>query len=280
MSLVRSWFSGLPGPLVEMLRRGRTAMYWVLEPFDRARRSLVPARRHEPKPPLWIRRHSGPIAGFERAAAEVSGAIAALGLLGADSAVLDAGCGCGSMAIEFGRILGPAGRYVGFDVHAPSIAWCRRRFAGDPRYRFELAPLETRWSRGGERASEYRFPAEDGSMDFVLAKSVFTHLLEREARRYLQEVRRVLKEGRRAFVTAYLVPDDALSGRGAELSFAYGGPDVWWRVKARPEAGVAYGEAFFLDQAGKAGLLVERVIRGSWLGDRTAPTLQDIVVLR
>jgi ubiquinone/menaquinone biosynthesis C-methylase UbiE len=203
----------------------------------------------------------------------MSATITKLGLLREGDAVLDIGCGCGSMAFEFQRLLGPRGTYVGFDVHGPSIRWCQSHFATDRRFRFELAALATAWSRGGA-AAEYRFPAPDAAADFVLAKSLFTHLLEREARHYLREIRRVLRSGRAAIITAFL-----LDNEGASSMFPHGGPDVWWSVRSRPEAAVAYRRRHFLRMMDDVQLRVERAIDGHWSGRGPAPHFQDILVV-
>ncbi len=263
MSALRAWVGRLPRPVIDSLRSTRTAALWLLEPLDRLRRRVTLAPGRGPVPPLWLRRHAGPISSFERAAAELSATIATLGLVGEDDTVLDIGCGCRSMALAFRRMLGPRGTYVGFDVHGPSIAWCKKHLAKDPRLRFELAPLDTPWSRGGTPPTQYRFPADDGGVDFVLAKSVFTHLLERDARHYLGEIRRVLKRGRSAMVTAFLLDTP-------ESTFPYGGPDLWWSIRARPEAAVAYRRSHFFGMVGAAALSVAKTIDG----------FQDIIILR
>ncbi len=262
MSALRAWLGRLPRPVIDSLRFARTAALWLLEPLDRLRRRVTLIPDHGPVPPLWLRRHSGPISKIERAAAELSATIATLGLVHDDDTVLDIGCGCGSMALAFRRMLGPRGSYVGFDVHGPSIAWCKKHLAKDPRLRFELAPLDTPWSRGGTPTTQYRFPANDGSVDFVLAKSVFTHLLERDAQHYLREIRRVLKQGRSAMVTAFLLDTP-------EIAFPYGGPDVWWSIRSRPEAAVAYRRSHFLGMVPAAALHVEKTI----------DAFQDIIIL-
>src|ERR1700688_4464263 len=138
MAPLRSSLRGLPGPLIAALRSTRTALLCALEPVDWVRRHLTQGGEG-PTPPLWIRRHSGPIWALERAAAEVAATITGLGLIRADDRVLDIGCGSGSMALAFSRVLGPEGRYIGFDVHGPSIRWCRRHFTRDSRFRFDLA---------------------------------------------------------------------------------------------------------------------------------------------
>ena len=181
MPTLRAWLNRLPRPILELLRLTRTAALWLLEPLDWIHRRLTAASARGPAPPLWLRRHSGPIWAFDRAAGEIAATIAVLGLLRDDDRVLDIGCGCGSMALEFQRMLGATGSYVGFDVHKPSIAWCRARFAADARFQFHVADLRTAWSRGPNSAVDYRFPMVDSDADFVLAKSVFTHFLELES---------------------------------------------------------------------------------------------------
>src|SRR5262249_1126803 len=139
-----------------------------------------------------LRRQAGPVHFFESAAREAADRIEALGLVGADDLVLDVGCGPGAMASHFAKRLGPRGRYVGVDVHQASIRWCVKRYRSDGRFRFERI------------AKQSRLPVADGEAGFVLAKSLFTHLPESEARRMLGEIRRALSRGRRALLTALL----------------------------------------------------------------------------
>jgi len=274
MSDLRGRLAASPMFVVQSLRLARTAALWLLEPLDRLHRRLTFAPDRGPVPPLWIRRHSGPIWAFERAAGEMSATIVALGLLREDDTVLDVGCGCGSMALEFQRLLGPRGNYVGFDVHRPSIRWCQNHFAADQRFRFNLAAVHTAWSRSGTDPAEYRFPMDDAAADHILAKSIFTHLLEREAQHYLRQTRRVLRKGRAAIVTLFLLDDGA-----ASPTFPYGGPDVWWSVRSRPEAAVAYRRGHFLKMVAEADLTVDTAVDGYWSGRRLAPHFQDILIV-
>jgi SAM-dependent methyltransferase len=195
--------------------------------------------------------------------------------------VLDVGCGPAAMAPHLGRLIGARGRYAGFDVHAPSIAWARRRFEGDPRFRFELAALASPYGGGGAAVDQYRFPVEDAACDFVLAKSVFTHLLEPEARRYLSEIRRALAPGRAAMVTAFLFEPGSLTGSGRSRLFpcADESGSVRFRSHARPRSAVAYERALFLSMLASAGLRVEHEIPGFYPGDADPPTGQDVLVL-
>jgi SAM-dependent methyltransferase len=112
-----------------------------------------------------------------------------------DSTVLEVGCGCGRNARSLLRH--PfVSRYTGFDVIAQNIAWCNQFLA-------PLAKAEACFLHYDVFSAEYNpvarirgegvvFPCEDGSTDLVFANSVFTHLLESDARHYLAEIGRVL----------------------------------------------------------------------------------------
>jgi SAM-dependent methyltransferase len=193
-----------------------------------------------------------------------------LGWLRPDLRVLDFGCGPGSLAPLLGAVLGAEGRYRGLDIHEPSIEWCRRAFAGDSRLTFE-------WL---DPAASAGWPAEAGSWDLVLAKSVFTHLLEPEATRALAEIRRALAPGGRAMITAFLFDRSLFSDR--ELPwFPCPGPTaaVRWRRASRPTAAVAVDFATFRDWIAAAELRVEATITGFHPGGAETPTGQDSLLL-
>lgn len=261
--------------LAEALRLGRTTALRLASPFDAIARRMAgkPAL-----PPLWLRRHAGPVASFESSAREMAAFLDSLGVL-SDTDVLDIGCGPGAMAAEIARRLGPGRRYAGFDVHEPSIRWCRRRFASDRRFSFELAAVASPFgSRSGEAAGTYRFPMEDEGAGLTLAKSVFTHLFEEEARRYFQEIRRTLKPGRTAIVTAFLFDCERPEFAGVERAFPFGDCQVRWRSRLRPASAIAYERSRFFEMANDAGLRVQWMSAGYFSGsDRL--TGQDILLL-
>lgn len=281
--------SELPRFLHAPLRAARTAALAALEPFDLLHRRLVGKRG---LPPLWLRRHVGPLAGFERSIGEIAATLALLELVRPGDTVLDLGCGVGAMVPDFQRFLGPTGHYVGFDVHAPSIAWCRRQYAGDGRVRFELADIQSTYGDGANGdARSYRFPVEDASVDFALAKSLFTHLLEDEAAHYLRELRRALRASGRALVSAFLLDDQAplaphaphaagASSSAPLYDFRFGDGHTRWLVRERPAAGIAFRRDAFETLCAGAGLRIERLLPGYWRGGAVAaPNAQDLVVL-
>ena len=264
--------------IAEALRLGRTAAYRLASPADGLWRRLC---GKPPLPPLWLRRHTGPVAQFESAARDASAFLDGLGLPHAGDVVLDVGCGAGAMAEELARRFGPGGRYVGFDVHAPSIRWCRRRWAAEPRFAFELARVASAYgSRSGPGAATYRFPLEDAGAHLVLAKSVFTHLLPEDAEHYLAEIRRVLRPGRTAVVTAFLYHPSGPACEAASVAFPWSDRDglVRWRLKARPTAAVAYARPFFEGLLAGAGLRLQSMSPGFFPGkDRLSG--QDTLLL-
>jgi SAM-dependent methyltransferase len=264
----------LPLPAIELLRRARSALLHAAGPVERL--FSAPSRA---LPPLWLRRHAGPVANFVSSALAAERLLDELGLLRAGASVVDLGCGPGAMAPVFARHLGPGGRYLGLDVHEPSIRWCRRQWAVDPRFRFELLDRESpyRTTRGGRRGG---LPVAPGSVDLVIAKSVFTHVLAEECADLLAEIRRVLAPERgRALVTAFLF--DGRRDGGLPPYFPHPDPKaaVRWRYRRWPHAAVAYERGLFDFLARANGLVCERFLAGFFPGTAAEPSGQDVLVL-
>ena len=270
--------AGLPGFLVESARSARTAFYKLVSPLDAWNRR----RRGEGTlPPLWLRRHAGRVADFERPNAAWVSMLQTHGAIDRDDLTyLDVGCGPGALALALRSRLGPRSRYVGFDVHEPSIRWCSHAFGGDRRFEFELAGVASPYGNpAGESALTYRFPLGDAEASAVLARSVFTHLLEPEAAHYLREVRRVLASDGLAFISAFLF--EGPGGRDEVPAFPFPNrtSHVRWRVGARPHAGVAYSREGFFDLVRAGNLRVLELRPGFLPGRSPQLTGQDLIVL-
>jgi cyclopropane fatty-acyl-phospholipid synthase-like methyltransferase len=255
--------------LVQCGRAVREAAYRAADPLDYAAR-VVFGKGH--LPPLSLRRHTGPLRNFESSAREMGRLLERLGLLTPSSRVLDFGCGCGTMAPFFAESLGEDGSYVGLDVHARSIAWCQRCFKADPRLSFLVL------STDGARAYCSRLPTADASVDLLLAKSVFTHLIEPEVRQYLAETARTLRSSGSALITAFLFDSDSNAASGF-FPFADPTGRIRWRRRFHPAAAIAYDRALFEEMAREAGLGVRAFVAGYWPGGHQCPSGQDILVL-
>ncbi|MGH7805609.1 MAG: class I SAM-dependent methyltransferase, partial [Candidatus Binatia bacterium] len=203
-----------------------------------------------------------------------------LGGLRPEDDVLEVGCGTGRLALGFVDYLS-SGSYVGFDIIPESIAWAQAHFTPHhPRFRFELADVENRFYHptGATSADAYRFPYDDSSFDFVIASSVFTHMLEADIANYVREASRVLRRGGRFFASFFLVDEDVKPiGPFSEAV------DGTLLVDSRiPEAAVAHRVTRVKSLFGTNGLNVdeERIYRGWWTGRSSARSYQDLLIAR
>jgi SAM-dependent methyltransferase len=210
-----------------------------------------------------------------------------LGGLKPDERVLDLGCGIGRMALPLTRYL-DGGRYVGLDVVADGIEWCRANIgARHPAFRFAHLdlhhPIYNPIGRG--RTSEVRLPLPDACVDFAFMTSVLTHLPSTEVAAYAREVRRVLAPGGRLLVTAFLLNPPsraALAAGRAALAFPVDAATREVELHAdHPGAAVAFDEDFLLATFLGAGLRRRRpAVYGRWSGrDHAGNSFQDICVL-
>jgi len=261
----------LSAAAIEAARGLRTAAFRAVSPLEGLWRTR---RGHAPLPPLWLRRHAGPVGAFESAAADCRAQLLAWNALAREGRVVDLGCGPGAMALALAGDLAPGARYAGIDVHAPSFAWCRRRFAGDARFRFDLSEVVSAYGRGGVALTDYRLPIDDGWADLVLAKSLFTHLARPEAERHLSEIARILASEGRALVTAFLF------GENEVPAFPFGDTRFRWRVRSRPAAATAYSRRAWEEMIGNAGLRIEEEAAGFYPGNAGTITGQDVQLLR
>ncbi|MDP8956826.1 MAG: class I SAM-dependent methyltransferase [Actinomycetota bacterium] len=124
-----------------------------------------------------------------------------------DSSVLDIGCGCGKIARFL--VSNPfVGKYVGFDAMRQEVQWCQNFIASCTPDRFEFLHIDIRSKmynpRGSVSPSRVVFPAERRSVDVAIAASLFTHLLEPDAKHYLDEIARVLTRDGVAVVSVHV----------------------------------------------------------------------------
>jgi ubiquinone/menaquinone biosynthesis C-methylase UbiE len=97
---------------------------------------------------------------------------------------LDIGCGIGYFTIPAAKIL-KNGKAIGIDILEEMLTHARERAKG-------IENIEFR------KCSEYEFPIENNSVDYAMLSNVL-HEIEDKIK-YLQEVKRVLKDGGELFI--------------------------------------------------------------------------------
>jgi SAM-dependent methyltransferase len=195
--------------------------------------------------------------------------------------VLDVGSGVGRVAIPLTRYL--QSTYDGFDIVRSGVRWCQRHITPrHPNFRFHLADVRsTEYGGRGGDASRFRFPFDDASFDFVMATSLFTHLLFDETRQYLAEAHRVLAPGGRLFATFFLLDDFArsqLPSREPRFQFPYSDGALRYHDASNPAASVAIDESAALDLIREAGFAAHEIHYGQWCGRPGGVSFQDVVV--
>lgn len=198
--------------------------------------------------------------------------------------VLDVGCSCGRIAAEFTTYL-TSGTYDGFDIEGPAIEFCRRVISPRyPNFRFVHADLYNAHYTPDSKvpASEYRFPYNDESFDFIFLTSVFTHMQRPETLRYLAEIARTLAPGGRVFATFFLIDpeaESAIASCRADFSFAHSGNGTRVQFAENPDHAVAHPRNLILEAFADSGLDVQSVLSGGWRGG-DGESYQDVIVAR
>jgi ubiquinone/menaquinone biosynthesis C-methylase UbiE len=118
--------------------------------------------------------------------------------------LVEIGSGQGRLAIGMVRRF-PSARYLGLDVSKRSVDWCQRHIERrHPSYRFQyLHVLNALYNPSGEPlTSAFRLPVEDASADAVYLWGVVTNMEPEHFPLYAREIARMLRKGRRMFLTA------------------------------------------------------------------------------
>jgi cyclopropane fatty-acyl-phospholipid synthase-like methyltransferase len=247
----------------------------LLDPLDRVGLWL----NHKTRlPPLWLRRYVGPPQTFETAAAEFLCLLKLGADLRTDSAVLDIGCGCGALAIQLFDYLGLQGRYLGIDIHRPSVRWCQThlRRAG---FSFEWVDMHSSAynPRGSLRPDEVRLDGHS-PFDVAVAKSLFTHVTPDVLRAYMRLVGQSLSPAGVFVFTAFLFQD----ARAPEVAqaFPFGDEDCRHAYAYRIESAVAHSEQSVLRAMSDAGLKMTRLYTGAWHNAADPLSFQDVIIAR
>jgi SAM-dependent methyltransferase len=123
--------------------------------------------------------------------------------------IVDIGSGQGRLATGLLRSMKNA-RYLGIDVSADSVAWCRRNItARHPSYQFQhIDVVNARYNPSGVPLSvDFRLPVADGAADIVYMWGLVTNMEPEHLAAYAAETSRMLRQGGRLFLTANIEDD-------------------------------------------------------------------------
>lgn len=148
--------------------------------------------------------------GRERA---FRGRLVSLARLEPGQAVLDVGCGTGTLAIAASRRVGPTGRVHGIDASPQMIARARRKAA--------KAGLDVAFAQGVVQ----QLPYEDRQFDAVLSTLMLHHLPVPAREQCVREIRRVLRPGGRVLAVDFGAPANGRRGVLGHLH-GHGGVEV------------------------------------------------------
>lgn len=276
-------FHALSHSSLRILKAARYLALVALEPVDYLVRAVKGQRE---LPPLRLRRYVGPLASFESSGAEFLGYLREIVGFRPDESILDIGCGCGLMALQLADFLDRGGRYVGVDIHGPSIKWCVKNISSRNN-NFEFARVDVRnavFNPSGVPANTFRFPYAEGTFDVILVKSVFTHMRAAEIDNYLGEIARLLKNEGRCLATFFLLNKDQanLKHQGLnQISFDFGDEISRYAYQNSPESAIAHRESFVMQLLAKHRLVLMRpVIYGTWSGLSTGLSFQDMLLVQ
>lgn len=241
-------------------------------------------------PVALIEKTGSGVEHFEAVAALHMNMLAERAPVAPEHTVLELGCGIGRDAIPLARILSDEGRYIGIDIDRESIEWCSANITPEhANFRFHYFDVfnESYNKRGTISTSDIRLPAEDGSVDRVIAQSVFTHLVEPDAMHYFRELRRVLAPDGLVVATFFIAtPSEIESSRANSIpAFRFHharGDGFYVNNERQPEDSVAVTQEKLVRMLEQVELKLARPIEfGYWHESRshTVEFGQDIAVL-
>ena len=203
-----------------------------------------------------------------------------IGAAGPQYRLVDVGCGYGRLAYGLLRA-GFRGRYFGFDVLGPHIAWLQQNFRapGDPdRFAFEVVDLyNERYNATGKPLRDMQLPAAMGAPDCLCALSVFTHMYTDEIETYFARLLAALVPGGRFVATFFCLPDEADpfdSSAGYRLVKQLS-PVSFIHSIEEPLLVIAYRRHFIDALFRRHGLRIVQELKGSWHSREGAQEFQD-----
>lgn len=265
-------------------RKLRHYFYRLIEPLDYAVR-LINGKGDFP--PIYLRRHVGPLRSFETSGTEFMIYLRLIAKLKPGERILDIGCGCGLVALYLKEYIGPECLYMGVDIHKQSIRWCQKKITPkDPHFVFDHIDVHNEMynPKGRLCAENFKFPITNSGFDIILLKSVFTHMPPNEVENYFKEIARLLSDKGRCLATFFLLnqTQEKLRKEGLnKLDFRYGNDEWRYIRKSSPESAIAHNEEFLLKMLDNSGLMIaEPIIYGTWSGSGSGVSFQDMLLFK
>lgn len=127
----------------------------------------------------------------------------------ANSRILDIGCGQARLLHGLISHLGQVQRYVGLDVHKPSIDWLQGQIApAAPFTAFHLLAVQNeRYNKNGGRANAIWDVKLENQFDCITLFSVFSHMPLADVQEYFKYMHSVIADDGRVFLTAFVEDD-------------------------------------------------------------------------
>jgi ubiquinone/menaquinone biosynthesis C-methylase UbiE len=205
-------------------------------------------------------------------------------LIHPESKILEIGCGMGRMALPLTKYLNAKGHYLGMDIVKEGIDWCNHKIApNDHRFEFLHQSIYNKLYNPSAKVqtTDYKFPIENNSIDFVFLTSVFTHLLPQDVEHYLEEIKRVLKNDQNLFATFFILNEEVeVYKKSSKISFKHKKNGYALMNENIPEANIAYDENYLHNLYKKNGLEITKIYYGSWCGRSQYTSFQDIIIAK
>lgn len=211
-----------------------------------------------------------------------------------NSSILDFGCGCGRLALPLLEQMANNGRYVGVDIIPDLVNFCRIEIASvysnSEFYQLEATNSHySEWLKKSSPIEGHLSKLSDlGGEQFhlIVAFSVFTHLSSSELAKYFHALTELLHPGGTLLVSVFLV--NSVTKKSTEdgnsaISFirpTWRKRKEYFADKDSEMAAVGFPEKTVIDSAAQAGLSPTNIYYGSWSGQASSSSFQDIVVLK
>jgi SAM-dependent methyltransferase len=200
--------------------------------------------------------------------------------------VLDLGCGCGRVATGLARYLNEDGAYLGLDVWQEGIDWCNEHLTKFPAtFTFETVQAANNYYYAPDSGASNLFDVSRvPSNDFhcIFAISLFTHLKLSDARQYLELVARALTTDGFAYLTFFVVDEDAkryVAETGNHRSLQPAGDGMWYAYSGQ-DFFSGYDRSLLLAQFEECGLEIVSQNTGHWAKKPGARLYQDWFLLK